>query len=155
MTYHKTAITRNKPSYPAKWVADNIGFAKNNLTLDFGAGRGFDASFYNLDAYDPSGYNYPVGDAPAHGIKYKTILCTYVLNTIEWEWNRKKVLDEIKGWLTEDGVAYVSVRNDKANLNGRTSRNTYQGHVQLNYPVVHKNSNCVIYEIHKNSPHIA
>ena len=36
--YHKTVITRSKPSAPARWIYDNIGFDANEA-LDYGCGK--------------------------------------------------------------------------------------------------------------------
>lgn len=142
--YHRTAISRKKPSAPALWIHDNIGFDANN-TLDYGCGRGDDLSYFRIDGYDPNGFYFD-----AHfGGKYNTILCTYVLNVIPSDEERQQVINQVKSLLSEDGVAYFSVRADKKNLNGWTDSGTYQTYVELDYPVVVKTSNYVIYKVTK------
>lgn len=104
MSTHKTAITRKSPSRPMKWL-DSKRLVKQG-GLDFGCGKGFDASYYGLDKYDP--YFQPQWPTK----KYHYIYCNYVLNTLEpLEWY--KVLKNIRSLLTNNGIAFVSVRRDK------------------------------------------
>ena len=134
-------MKRNKPSAPAKWIHDNIGFDHHN-TLDYGCGRGFDANHYNIVGWDPT-FDWTLNE----DLRYDTILCTYVLNTIPSYQDRAAVIAHIKSILTPSGVAYITVRNDKRNLNGWTSRNTYQTLVNLNLPIVRKVSGYTIYQL--------
>jgi hypothetical protein len=59
------------------------------------------------------------------------------------------VIWDIQHHLKEDGVAYISVRNDIENLNGETKIGTWQQYVSLDTPIVHKTSSYVIYKITK------
>jgi len=61
------------------------------------------------------------------------------------------VIDNILALLEWDGVAYISVRNDKKNLNGFTSIGTYQAFVDLDLPVVNRTSSYVIYKLEKKN----
>lgn len=144
MSYHRTAISRGKPSAPAVWIKENIGFDPRN-TLDYGCGRGDDVRHLSVDGYDPKGFY------SSKGLRggYTTILCTYVLNVIPSEEERNLVIDAVKKLLSDDGVAYFSVRADKKNLNGWTNSGTYQAYIELDYTVVKKTSGYIIYKITK------
>ena len=85
--YHPTAIGRTKPSSPAIWIKENIGFHPGS-TLDYGCGRGVDVEHFDIEGYDPNGIfaGYPVRG------HYETILCTYVLNVIPTEELRVELL---------------------------------------------------------------
>ena len=158
MKYHPTAIARTKPSAPAKWIEENIGFDPG-LTLDYGCGRGRDVEHFGIDGYDPNGRHSPPDRLYRHlslarsylagGTfnNYDTILCTYVLNVIPTKEERAKVIYWMRRLLALDGVAYVSVRADKSKLNGWTDKGTYQTYVELDYPIVHRTSGYVIYEV--------
>jgi hypothetical protein len=142
--YHGTAINRGKPSAPAVWIKENKGFDARN-TLDYGCGRGDDVRHFHVDGYDPQGFY------RSEGLRggYTTVLCTYVLNVIPSEEERNEVIEAVKKVLSDDGVAYFSVRADKAALNGWTNSGTYQGFVELDYPIVHRTSGYIIYEVKK------
>ena len=141
-TYHKTARVRSKPSAPTKWIYDNIGFDLD-ATLDYGCGRGKDVEYFGLRGWDINGDHEPL---KWHD-DFTTILCSYVLNVIPTEKGRKQVISNIKKHLTWDGTAYLTVRNDKKNLNGWTKSGTYQTFVDLPLPIVHKTSGYIIYKL--------
>ena len=140
--YHPTAIGRTKPSAPATWIKENIGFHPGS-TLDYGCGRGVDVKHFDIEGYDPNGI---FAGYPARG-HYETILCTYVLNVIPTEEEREEVIQDVKGLLVKGGVAYFSVRADKSKLNGWTGKDTFQTFVDLDYPIVHRTSGYIIYEV--------
>lgn len=117
-----TAMTRVRPSAPARHLKKK-GLIKYPA-LDYGCGLGADARAYKLQKYDPEFH--PI---PPEG-KFKTILCTYVLNTLPMKEDAEQVLQEIWNLLDEDGVAYVTVRRDSQALKGRTQRG-YQWFVML------------------------
>ena len=146
-SYHKTAISRSKPSAPAQWLYSNVNWDPDT-TLDYGCGRGFDVEYFGLHGYDPNSGD-PGYHCPLYGSPFSTILCTYVLNVIESYWERMEVLLMIRNHLTEDGIAYITVRNDKKNLNGKTSTGSWQGHIKLDLPVVRKTSSYIIYKLTK------
>ena len=145
-TYHKTAIKRKKPSAPAAWLYKNVGFDLDYSTLDYGCGRGDDADYYGIQKWDPISDNWDIFSLATYQ-KYKTILCTYVLNVLSTVEERIGTLESIKRLLAWDGTAYIAVRNDKKNLNGWTKKGTFQTFVELDYPVVHKTSGYIIYEV--------
>lgn len=127
---HRTAITRKGLSAPVKVLK-----ARGELlgrVLDFGCGHGQDADILGAEKYDPDGFpDYPKG-------LFDTILCTYVLNTIEYESEREDVVNRIMNLLADYGCAYYTVRTDKENLNGRTSAGTWQGLIKMPLPTYHK-----------------
>jgi hypothetical protein len=139
MVAHKTAIARKKPSAPSlrlDWKNRIVG-----RTLDYGSGRGFDAYTYGWECFDPHySPDMPVG-------RFDTIVCNYVLNVIESKEERDRVVADIRSRLVEGGCAYISVRNDRKNLNGYTSIGTWQGLVVLDLPVEHRCAGYVTYRL--------
>lgn len=136
---YKTAITRNKPSAPMRaLVADDRLIGR---VLDYGCGKGRDAYEYNMESYDP--HFQPV---MPDGL-FNTIVCNFVLNVIESEEQRNKVVTDIRSRLRPGGRAYISVRTDKARLNGLTKMGTWQGRIVLDEPIVAKGSGFVTYMI--------
>jgi|2_EtaG_2_1085320.scaffolds.fasta_scaffold00330_31 hypothetical protein len=137
---YKTAITRSKLSTAAQYLVDND--LLKGKCLDFGCGKGFDCDALGIDGYDP---HYRPRHLEFDG--YDTVMCNFVLNCLpEEEW-----FDVIKGIIgtlkLDGGIAYISVRNDKKNLNGFTMKDTFQTFVELDYPIVKKTSNFVMYKI--------
>jgi 2-polyprenyl-3-methyl-5-hydroxy-6-metoxy-1,4-benzoquinol methylase len=141
---HLTAITRKGPSVPMKWLAKRDRLS-GRRTLDYGCGRGTDAKHFGMDMYDL--YHYPVWPL----VDYDVITCNYVLNVIPNATERLNVLHTIQRLLSTDGVAYVTVRTDKAELNGWTSRGTWQGLIRITgASVLRSVSAYTIYEIRKD-----
>jgi hypothetical protein len=138
---YKTAIGRTKPSAPSVWLFDN-DYIVGKL-LDFGCGRGYDVAYFDCDGYDPFYYKkYPTR-------RYDTILCTYVLNTLEPD-DRLKVLTEIASLLKNDhSKAYLTVRRN-VKVPGYTSTGTYQENVVFPYPIVYKTGDYCIYLFDRN-----
>jgi len=136
---HRTAIARRALSGPARFLA-GAGLITGRA-LDYGCGRGTDAQRLGIDGYDPHWRpEQPAG-------RYDTILCSFVLNVIPDEDTRALVLQRIRDLLAPGGIAYVTVRNDRAALNGWTGRNTWQGLVVLALPIVRSNSGWTMYRI--------
>jgi len=141
---YKTAIHRKRLSGPAKYLSEN-GLLRGDV-LDYGCGRGGDASKLDIDSYDP--YHNP--DGLDEGKLYDTIMCNYVLNVIVDAEERYEVIAKIRSLLKEGGIAYISVRNDIKNLNGYTSIGTWQGFIHLPYTVYKRSSQFVMYIIDNN-----
>lgn len=138
---HKTAIKRRKPSAPAKKLYTDGKLLGRRL--DYGCGYGVDSGLYCMVGYDPYYRNVkPRG-------QFDTITCTYVLNVIESPSERDAVIRTIQSLLTEDGKAYITVRNDLKNLNGYTKIGTWQGKVELDLPILYKNSGFITYVLEK------
>ena len=120
---YKTAIKRKGLPNPTRWLLYQ-GLLKGTV-LDYGCGKCHEINnqHFVADGYD-SYYR------PEILIKrYDTIICNFVLNTIESIFERVAIVQRIRKLLSSNGVAYVSVRNDKKKLNGFTSRGTWQGYV--------------------------
>lgn len=138
---HLTAIARRSPSKPAQKL-DSLGLLAGRK-LDYGCGRGMDAETYDMERYDPYYQpNMPDG-------QFDTITCTFVLNVIPDERERNDVIDNIRKKLTPDGRAYITVRRDTRALNGVTSRGTWQGLIELDYPIIASGTGFVTYEVTK------
>lgn len=134
---YKTAISRNKPSTPMKFLHE-----KNLLVgrlLDFGSGKGFDADYYRMEKYDI--YYWP--EKPSG--KYDTITCVYVLNVIPIQ-EQKNVISLIIHLLKESGNAYIAVRRDVPKHGTET-----QNYVVLNSTSINKNNRYEIYQIGKEN----
>ena len=138
-----TAISRNKLSTPILYIHKK-GLLKGSI-LDYGCGKGGDVKYLHTLGYkDCCGYdpNYQ----PVLPIdRFDTVLCTYVLNVIPCAIIRNDVIETILK--SCKGHAYVTVRNDANALNGWTGKNTWQGLITLDYPVIHKTSSYIIYKI--------
>lgn len=104
---HHTAMARRSPSAPTRWLA------KNALLLppifDYGCGKGVDADFLGADRWDPA-HSPDTMPKKAAG-RYKTVICTYVLNVVD-EKTMSHILREVDKLLSKDGKAYFAVRRD-------------------------------------------
>jgi len=127
---HRTARGRKEISAPLRdhlvsdWDWDRVG-----SVLDFGCGKGTDAEFlkeegFEVEKYDP--YFFP--EKPEG--QFDVVLCNYVLCVVE-EHEQQAIIDEAMSYVKPDGYAYFVVRRDKKNLNGWTSRQTFQRLVEL------------------------
>lgn len=135
---HLTAITRKKPSLPTQYLY-SVGLLYGEI-LDYGCGRGFDASYYFMDKYDK--YYHPAKPKKL----YDTIICNYVLNVVDLL-EGEDIIKDIKSMLKHSGIAYITVRRDKYN-EGFTHKGTYQRHVVLDLPVVKEcKGKYIIYEV--------
>ena len=105
-------MARIVPSKPAR-AAVNAGLVVGRV-LDYGCGRGRDVTLFAdrkevdmVTGYDPGHEEWAW---PPNG-KYDFVQCGFVLNVIERPSERVQVLRTIKGHLTPDGRAMVSVRS--------------------------------------------
>ena len=143
---YNTAMRRSKPSAPAKWLHDTgrlprKGNPNGYTALDYGCGRGRDATEYGMSKYDPYWYDVCLGES-----EYDVVLMTYVLNVLR---SREDVLNTLIGAIQHvkaGGWLYITVRRGLKN-EGETSMG-YQYNVELPYPVVKKTASYVIYGIH-------
>ncbi len=137
---HLTAISRTKLSTPAKYLVE-AGKIQGMRVLDYGCGRGDDARALGFETFDPYYRpNMPNGS-------FDVVVCNFVLNVIPDESERNKVIAAIRSKLVEGGTAYVSVRNDKKKLKGLTKRGTWQGFIELDFPVEKKTATFVMYRV--------
>lgn len=144
---HLTAIHRKTMSAPlSELIARDL---INGPVLDYGSGHGADVEELerlgiDSTAYDP--YNGISTDrAVFNSSKFKTILCTYVLNVVNKK-TRDDIIKDIRNSLSPDGIAYVTVRRD-IKKEGLTKRGTEQFNVKLNESKVKENSNFCIYRL--------
>ena len=144
---HRTAMIRKSPSAPMRYLASTDRL--EGIALDYGCGRGFDADFYGMQGYDPHHRPSELGDS------YDTVTCNFVLNTLEHRQDRIEVLIRIKSLLSLHGVAFITVRTDRANLKGRTSTGTWQGDVTADLAhlaCIHKGKGFAIYAMSRKDP---
>jgi len=111
--------------------------------LDFGCGRGLDATTYGLDKYDP--HYFPEKDWKVEA--YDVITCNYVLNVIPTKKERTAVIEDIRNLLTKGGIAYITVRRD-IKTQGYTKRGTFQENITLNLAKLWENSSYCTYVLH-------
>jgi len=136
MSSHLTAIHRKKPSSSCQFL-----FKKGLIigpVLDYGCGHGKDVDFLREQGipswgWDP--YWRPIGDASSPFPKYKTILCTYVLNVIKKE-KTEGIIEDIHYRLATDGTAYFTVRRDLTQ--DQTTPKGYQRSVILGLDIVYE-----------------
>jgi 2-polyprenyl-3-methyl-5-hydroxy-6-metoxy-1,4-benzoquinol methylase len=136
-----------------QYLYDN-GLLKGSV-LDYGCGRGQDVDRLALKGIDIEGFDpyWRKWDGDAVAISpvlhsFDTVTCNYVLNVIENQYERQQVVLDIVLLLKDGGKGYISVRNDKKNLKGYTSKGTWQGYVEVeNFTVVIRTPNYVMYEV--------
>jgi 2-polyprenyl-3-methyl-5-hydroxy-6-metoxy-1,4-benzoquinol methylase len=106
--YHRTAITRDKPSVPVRHLLKHELIVGS--VLDFGCGQGHDCDAHGWDGYDPNTIRleYSTLDKTK---RYDTILCTYVLNVVPPD-IQVDIIKNISRLMKPDSVAYLTVRRD-------------------------------------------
>ena len=134
---HLTAITRRKLSVPMRSITKWL----THPCLDYGCGKGFDADTLHLDKYDP--HYFPTRPTK----KYDNITCNYVLNVVLPE-EEKNVLTDIDSLLTDDGLAFITVRRD-VKTDGFTRKGTYQRNVELPLRIYKQTKTYCIYTMRK------
>ena len=140
----QTSISRKVLARPLEVLEAWTSESEELSVLDYGCGRGQDADRQGWDKYDPSWFP----EIPTQ--RYDVILCTYVLNVIEDEKDRRCVLDTIKAMLNWDkgSVAYVTVRRDMKKSDCKTQYNiTDQFMVSRGFIPYHREPGFQIYEI--------
>jgi hypothetical protein len=139
-----TAITRKSDPLPTRWLRKK-GLIRGQV-LDYGCGRCHAINPIEWDNYDPHYYLSILHSG------YDTIICNYVLCVLPRS-HRKEILTNIQSLLYDDGIAYISVRNDKPRQGwGKSSKGTYQGRVQnIKIPLLYECSSFRIYHLTKNT----
>lgn len=134
---HKTAIVRHNLSRPIRSL-QREGLIKGNV-LDFGCGRGYDADTLGFSKYDPHFFpTMPEG-------KFDVVVCNFVVNTLPKE-SEETLFTEILSKVVDGGKAFVSVRRD-VEVEGFTTKGTYQRNVFLPFKLITENSEFAIYEL--------
>jgi hypothetical protein len=102
--------------------------------LDYGCGKCHELNnrFFVADGYDP--HYRPNGITKT---AYDTIICNFVLNTIPFDSERRKIGNEIRRLIVNEygrrhGQAFITIRNDRRKLRGWTRNKTWQGLIDLN-----------------------
>lgn len=139
---HLTAIARKTVSAPMRRLSD-AGLLSGRM-LDYGCGKGYDASEFGMESYDPH-YQPIMPDG-----QFETVTCNFVLNVIASAGERDRVLRDIHARLAPGGTAYITVRNDRKSLCGTTSKGTWQGLITLSLPVVARTAGFVTYRLNQS-----
>ena len=142
-----TAIVRNGPSAPVRWLEER-GLLRSPV-LDFGSGHGEDAAWlrskgYQVREYDP---NFEGVQALPKGT-YNTVLAIYVFNVLPKK-KEAELLRQVKARTRKGGEAFIAVRSD-VKRSGKTSRG-YQRPVKLDLEVAGSPSGARIYAM-ENGP---
>jgi hypothetical protein len=126
-----TARFRKEASAPVRdHLIEDFLFDRVDTVLDFGCGKGVDARIleeeegFTVSKYDP--HFFP--ERP-EGL-FDAVLCNYVLCVIE-EKDQQAIIDDAMSFVKPGSYGYFVVRRDKKNLNGWTSRHTFQRLVEL------------------------
>jgi len=151
-----TAIARKTLPVPVRWLLQQ-GNAIQGHVLDFGCGKCKEINdrtiaqlpvVKSMTSFDPfyAPHKFTIFE------QFDTILCTYVLCALPLK-EGLKILKVVQSLLSLDGMAFISVRNDKPKWgHGVSSRGTFQRRVKLpTLRVIHKTSQFRIYMLTKNS----
>lgn len=136
---HLTAIARKTLPVPVKWLLANELI--HGHVLDYGCGKCKVLNSHiirdkkgvlSITSYDPHYAPWePSFVLPK--LRWDVILCTYVLCTLEIGFE-KPILEDIQSRLQDNGIAYITVRNDKPKGGyGTSSKGTFQRKVHLPY----------------------
>lgn len=143
---HLTAITRKTLPVPTRWLMSQ-GLIVGKV-MDYGCGKCASVNpphWFNYDPHYQPNANFGTD-------RFDTIVCNYVLCTLP-SVERMDVLKHLQVLLRLNGVAYVSVRNDRPKSGwGYSSRGTYQGRVRgLPLECIRKTSQFRIYRLTKET----
>lgn len=148
---YRTQIARGSLSVPLKILESKGAFAKlpnGGRVLDYGCGRCSEIDILREKFPDLyiTGYEVHAKQRPEFAVwpkgKFDMIYCNYVLNVISDRGVRYDVIEKIRSLLKPNGKAYISVRDDKKDLNGVVERTgQWQGKINLKLPLVYKKTN--------------
>ena len=120
---HKTAIPRKEWSKPGRWLYEHF-FQKDNITLgsmlDFGAGKSIDSECWKKEtgaiaqAYDEHEQpKFPGRGNRPDGQKFELVTVIFVLNVVETDQDRIKILNDAMQYVTPDGYIFIATRSKK------------------------------------------
>ena len=110
-----TAIKRKNISAPLRYLLENNYITKSDTILDYGCGHGFDLNHLKYSGYNTIGYDKFIETYSSSNYnenKYSSILCFYVLNTIDSEEERIDVLKSLSNLVENKGKIYLAVRSE-------------------------------------------
>jgi SAM-dependent methyltransferase len=149
-----TALNREKPSFPARWLLLNRHL--RGEVLDFGCGYGKDVEYFKENDLKAIGYDphfFP--DLPKLGKTFDRITCSFVFNVLEVE-SRNLAMMQISRLLKPKGRAFISVRRDIDESGFRvvpgTKEIVYQANVFLPFKSVLQDLD---YEIYEYRPYVS
>lgn len=105
-----TALNREKPSFPARWLLLNRHI--RGEVLDYGCGYGKDVGYFKENDLKAVGFDphfFP--QLPKTGKTFDRITCSFVFNVLEAE-SRNLAMMRISRYLKPKGKAFISVRRD-------------------------------------------
>ena len=134
---HLTAVVRKEHPVPVRWLL-NAGMVHGRV-LDFGCGKCKQINDWlpahypkisSVTSYDPHYYPDTLVQ-PSLVTSFDVVLCTYVLCVVKPE-EQLDILRSVRNLLNDNGVAYITVRNDKPKWGyGTSTRGTFQRYVEL------------------------
>lgn len=143
-----TALERDKPSFPARWLTLNR-YLRGEV-LDYGCGYGADVAFFEQNELKAQGYDpnfFP--DLPDASKKFDRITCSFVFNVLEVE-ARNLAMMHISRYLKPKGRAYIAVRRDIDQSGFRVVPGTreivYQANIFLPFKSILQDLSYEIYE---------
>lgn len=141
----KSAMHRNSPSAPLRWLWGEGYIHNQTSVLDFGCGRGADGEFLRSEdiyvrEFDP--VHRP--DWKILRQRFDVVTCTYVFNVLP-ESMEKELLGTLRVLLNPGGKAYITVRRDVGA--GKQSNGRLQRNVVLDLPVLISTHRWCIYTL--------
>lgn len=117
----KTAIKRSKLSKPLSTLINKDIINFDQLILDYGHGKGDDMkslreSGWRVEGWDPNHWLSTVSYIRHEEIPlncFDAVYCGYVLNVLEFEGSRLRVVGNVHSFLVDGGVAAFSSRSTK------------------------------------------
>lgn len=110
--HNRVAITRTKPSRPARFLIEQGCVPANATILDFGCGKGMDTRWFVAQGYRARGYD-PIsgyGERELPTEQFDVVFLNYVLNTLPTEAERLIVLWQAWDCVAPGGSLYLTVR---------------------------------------------
>lgn len=158
---YRTQTTRTALSAPLKILEGKGVFTKlpkGGRVLDYGCGKcsEIDTLLAKYPDLYITGYEVHAKQRPEFAVwpkgKFDMIYCNYVLNVISDRGVRYDVIEKIRSLLKPSGKAFITVRDEKKDLNGVVERTgQWQGRIKLKLPLVYaKTGNYMIYGFTKN-----
>jgi DNA phosphorothioation-associated putative methyltransferase len=115
---HRTAIRRPGPSYPCRLAAAGGLILPGDSVLDYGCGRGADTRYLRRLGCDVDGYDPVYAPDVELRSRYNMVILIYVLNVIEDQVERERVLFD--AWVRTAGGLVVAVRVGEPPGKGRS-----------------------------------